>query len=235
VIEPTYSSHGGLPLKNLKLALLGATFLVGASAVSGAYAADVYSRGGLKDTGPVDYAPAITWTGFYVGIHAGSTFNDEVAVDVDVLDLSLEGEADEQFVAGLHFGYNWQTARNFVLGIEGSVRFPSDSDDFGADYLASIRGRLGYAFDRTLIYGTGGVAFLGWDENTFDETTTGWVAGAGVEHKLRDNLSLGLEGLYYSFDDDFANGAIEVERDLWTIQARLTYHFGADRHSEPLK
>jgi outer membrane immunogenic protein len=129
-----------------------------------------------------------------------------------------------------------------VLGIEGSVTFPFDSDDFGADTLGSLRGRLGYAVGKTLVYATGGVAFL--DSEDADETQTGWVAGAGIEHKIRDNISLGLEGLYYSFEDDYDGIAfrdrvivspVEVERDFWTIQARLTYHLGADRYNEALK
>jgi outer membrane immunogenic protein len=222
-------------LKSLKLALLGATFLAGAAAISGAQAADVYTRGGsVKDTGPVDYAPAITWGGFYAGIHAGSTFNDEISISVDDIGSGAL-EVDDTFVAGVHVGYNWQTARNVVLGIEGNVTFPSD-DEFFADYFASIRGRLGYAVDKTLFYGTGGVAILAWDEDSsFADTSVGWVAGLGVEHKIRDNLSIGVESLYYSFEEEFAGGAIEQERDFWTVQARLTYHFNSDRHSDPLK
>jgi outer membrane immunogenic protein len=130
-----------------------------------------------------------------------------------------------------------------VLGGERDVEV--DGDDAGEiedNWVASVRGRLGYAFGSTLVYGTGGVAFLNTDDaDPFDDTLTGWVAGAGVEHKLRDNLSLGLEGLYYSFEDDVSESAdglratADLERDFWTVQARITYHFG-DRHGgESLK
>lgn len=227
-------------LNNLKSTLLGAVFLAGMSTLMTANAADVYSRGSIKDSGPVDYRPAIGWTGFYIGGHAGSTFDDTASLDIDDRELDAlfggDVEVDEVGIAGIHLGYNWQTARNLVLGIEGSVTFPFDSDDFGADYLATIRGRLGYAFGNTLIYGTGGIAFASVEDEFSDDTETGWVAGLGIEHKLRDNLSLGLEGLYYSFeDDDSIDGIdIEAERDFWTIQARITYHFG-DRHADPLK
>jgi outer membrane immunogenic protein len=228
-------------LKSLKLALLGATFLAGAAAISGAQAADVYSRGSIKDTGPVDYAPAITWTGFYVGVHAGASFDDTLSASN--CDRCEDIDLDGSFVAGVHVGYNWQTARNLVLGIEANLTTGpfEDEDDDGdegetTDYLASVRGRLGYALGNSLVYGTGGVAFLGWsdDVNVQDDSTVGWVAGAGFEHKFRDNLSFGLEGLYYAFDDNELNSGVEFERDLWTIQARLTYHFG-NRHSDPLK
>jgi outer membrane immunogenic protein len=241
VIKTCTYIYWGTILKTLKLALLGATFLAGASAFSGAYAADVYARGGsIKDTGPVDYAPAITWTGFYVGAHAGGAFGD--TIEFSVPGASVENDVDNTWLAGVHVGYNWQTARNFVLGIEGSlgvlgedrgVEF--DGEDLGElsdDWLASIRGRVGYASGATLLYGTGGIAFLSGDHEPFDDTFTGWVAGAGVEHKFRDNLSFGVEGLYYSFEDEF-NG-VDLERDFFTVQARLTYHLG-DRHSDPLK
>ncbi len=57
---------------------------------------------------------------------------------------------------GLHVGYNWQKPGGWVFGIEGDVSFADD-----IDYLATIRGRLGYAMDSTLIYATGGAAFIG--------------------------------------------------------------------------
>jgi outer membrane immunogenic protein len=91
---------------------------------------------------------------------------------------------------------------------------------------------------QTLAYGTGGVAFLNTDNNPdpIDDTITGWVAGGGFEYKLRSNISFGVEGLYYAFSDEGSDGRIklELDRDFWTVAARLTYHFG-DRHDEPLK
>lgn len=225
-------------LNNLKSTLLGAVFLAGMSTLMTANAADVYSRGSIKDSGPVDYRPAISWTGFYIGAHAGSTFDDTLSPEDDRED---DIELDSSFIAGLHVGYNWQTHSHLVLGVEADVSvgpFEHDEDGFEfetTDYLASIRGRLGYSFGNTLLYGTGGVAFLQWSDDVVieDDNTIGWVAGAGIEHKFRDNWSLGLEGLYYSFDDNEQDG-IEFERDLWTVRARLTYHFG-DRHADPLK
>jgi outer membrane immunogenic protein len=203
--------------------------------ISGANAADVYTRGpSIKDSGPVDYAPAITWTGFYLGAHAGSTFDDSVQIDTPIGSGSFD--PDEQFIAGVHVGYNWQTSRNLVLGIEGNITLPSDGDDVldNVEYFASVRGRIGYALDKTLVYGTGGVAFLANDSLLFgDDTTTGYVVGAGIDHKIRDNVSIGLEGLYYNFEDDIAS-VVDLERDFFTVQARVTYHFN-DRTGDPLK
>jgi outer membrane immunogenic protein len=72
------------------------------------------------------------------------------------------------------------------------------------------------------------------------------VVGSGIDYKLRENVSLGVEALYYSFEDHgILNGAnpagepvlvnADLDRDFFTVRARLTYHFGGDRYSEPLK
>lgn len=191
-------------LKSSSLGLLSALALL--AAAPAANAADIYNGdGGLKDAGPVDYAPPITWTGFYLGANLGGVWDD--SDDVEIFD-------DAALIAGAHLGYNWQGPRNFIIGLEGDVGFLDD-----VEYLATIRGRLGYAFGPTLVYGTGGAAFIGFDDDDFD--ATGWVAGLGIEHKLRENVSFGVEGLYYDFEDDFDDDA-----SFWAARARLTYHFG---------
>jgi outer membrane immunogenic protein len=246
-------------MKIMKNAMLGFAMLVGAGVVSSANAADIYSKGSLKD-GPAEYMPAITWTGFYVGGHVGAAFFDQknknchsypVLTDTTVSrskesdycyeDISKaliiddgysdhdsnDGLDDTTWLAGIHLGYNWQRSNGVVFGLEGDVSFADD-----IDYLASFRGRLGYARGATLLYGTGGVAFIGLDDTLGgDDSATGWVAGLGVEHKLRDNLSIGLEGLYYSFDD---LDSFDDDLAFWTVRARLTYHF-TDSRSDPLK
>jgi outer membrane immunogenic protein len=229
---------GDKTLKILNTALLAGTFLIGASVA--ASAADVYQRGSLKDPAPVEYIPAITWTGFYFGGHLGVAFNGdggrfEYFDDVDVVDFDDNDNDDTSFLGGLHVGYNWQKDGGWVFGIEGDVSFADD-----IDYLASIRARLGYAWGSTLVYATGGAAFLGV-EDFFgdDDTLNGWVAGVGIEHKFTQNVSFGLEGLYYNFGDgdtyDFDEGTyFEDEKDFWAVRARLTYHMGP-RYEEPLK
>ena len=132
--------------------------------------------------------------------------------------------------------------------MEGDYTLGGGDDElgglFGTDGIASIRGRLGYALGPTMVYATGGVAVLNWselqNETGFDDSITGWVAGAGVEHKIMSNVSLGLEGLYYAFDDEIpssspgSNLTQGYDRDFWAIRARLNYHF-ASGHEEPLK
>jgi outer membrane immunogenic protein len=191
---------------------LASTALIAATT---GHAADIYRQPpSIKDAGPVDYAPPITWTGFYLGGNIGANWPSD---DFEILD------DDAKFIGGAHIGYNWQTPSNWVFGIEGDADF---SDDF--DYLASIRGRFGYSLGRTLIYGTGGVAFAGFSNDLFDDDATGWVAGGGVETKIRNNLSLGLEALYYDFDD-VTVGGVDDSVDALTVRGRLTIHMNGNR------
>jgi opacity protein-like surface antigen len=59
-----------------------------------------------------------------------------------------------------------------------------------------------------------------------DDSEFGFVGGLGIEHKLSDNVSFGVEGLYYTFDDDLSSG---LESDFFTIRARLTMHLQGHR------
>jgi outer membrane immunogenic protein len=227
----------GVTLKSLKLALLGASFLLGAAGA--ASAADVYQRGSIKDTGEV-YMPPITWTGFYVGVHAGGAFGGQYTES----DIDFEADIDNAFTGGAHVGFNWQASPAWVVGIEGSISalaLESEDafDDELTDFVGSVRGRAGVAMGENLVYATGGVAFLSYADEAADllneDTAVGFVVGAGWERKLGSNLSFGVEGLYYNFATDVEDDtSFEAETDFWTVTARLNYHFNAG-YSDPLK
>jgi outer membrane immunogenic protein len=187
------------------------------------------------------------WSGFYVGGHLGAAL-DQRAFSIqdlsDAQDLFLPSPAEDQILIGLHGGYNWQV-QQIVLGVEGDVSFSND-----ANYLASIRGRLGFApWDRLLLYGTAGAAFIGLDEPfaiviasqdsspfTRNRTATGFVAGGGAEYRVLPNTSLGAEGLFYDFGSSstLLSTPIEVggepfvfkdDLNFWVVRGRLTYYF----------
>lgn len=215
----------------LRSGLLGLTLTSAlALGAASANAADIY-RGeppvSYKDTPVV--APVSSWAGFYLGGHLGAGFADETEITWDNGETE-EGDDDAEFLGGVHVGYNFQRYGSpLVLGIEGDVSFADN-----IDYLASIRGRIGYATDRALFYVTGGVAFAEFSKDDFgvdfdDDTETGWVVGGGAEFKLAGNWSLGLEGLYYDFDDVDQDGAgyrnYEDDNSIWVARARLSYHF----------
>jgi outer membrane immunogenic protein len=231
-------------LRLLNIVFLGTTFLGGIA--SAANAADVYpSSGSFKDE-PVAYVSPMSWAGFYAGIHAGYRFDDELKFTTDGNSASLDIASG--FVGGIQVGYNWQRSPNWVFGIEGSLSILNDELDDGglqvSDYLATIRGRVGYAVGNSLFYGTAGVALVSWADDIkeilTDNTTVGFVAGLGYERKVASNLSFGVEGLYYNFstkaavDDPEDPFTLDVDRDFWTVQARLNYHFSSERDA-PLK
>ena len=147
-----------------------------AMAVAGsAFAADLPSR--APPPVYVPPAPIFTWTGIYVGGQIGYAwgsqnvnFGDEFGF-YDSLSYNASG-----MIGGAHVGYNLQLSQ-FVVGVEGDVDGSSINKSvtvapaqigflpltFNANLnvQGSIRGRVGYAFDRALLYATGGVAFGG--------------------------------------------------------------------------
>ncbi|NGX98035.1 MAG: porin family protein, partial [Candidatus Afipia apatlaquensis] len=132
-------------------------------------------------------------------------------------------------------GYNWQFAPNWLLGIEGDISGTGIRNnntrpittggapigvgfnhvaDQNVNWLASIRGRLGWVWDRWLVYGTGGGAFAGIDYRTDytgfavnnpitdSRTLSGWVAGGGVEYAVANNWTVRAEYLYYDLGNE---------------------------------
>jgi outer membrane immunogenic protein len=197
-----------------------------------AMAADLGAR-------PYSKAPAAAiavnnWTGFYIGAMGG--YAEEATSGV--------GALNGGFVGGTA-GYNWQTG-NFVLGVEADAAWAdvgatvvvgpvAISSDIHA--LGTVRGRVGYAFDQILIYGTGGYA---WANNEIAITAlgvtiadtqfhSGWTAGGGVEVKFAPNWSVKAEYLYRSFESETYFAAvppgIPVAFDLHSIQVGVNYQF----------
>lgn len=160
---------------------------------------------------PADYdygVPAIGWTGFYLGGHLGSASNAD------------DANADVVAAYGIHTGFNWQNSYRYVMGIEGEFTGLNAID---ADALASVRGKLGYSFGRSMLYATAGVGFLDFEDLVGnDEIATGFAAGFGFDYKLTSAVSLGLDVSYYGFND--LDNGIDDDLDIVTSYARLTFH-----------
>jgi outer membrane immunogenic protein len=140
------------------------------------------------------------WTGFYIGANAGYGWAPDFASDA------------KGFVGGGQFGYNWQTGR-LVLGVEGDLQYTSikSSETVGAvtatgkiPAFATARGRIGYAWDRMMLYGTGGWAYTKTDVSLTNGAATvsdakwssGYAVGGGVEWAAWDRWSVKAEYLY---------------------------------------
>jgi len=101
----------------------------------------------------------------------------------------------------------------------------------------STRGRLGVAFNdnRTMLYGTGGVAWADIDYSSgvgsYSKTHFGWVIGGGLEHMLSQNLSARVEYLYYDFNDATAPagtlsaGSTKLDPTMQTVRFGINLKF----------
>ncbi len=124
-------------------------------------------------------APAYDWTGPYIGLMGGYGW----------------GTADG-WEGGPYAGYNFQINPNWVVGLEGDFLFASRNGSAASNsWDSTIRGRVGYAYDRYLFYGTGGVAFgdVKSKTNGQDVSKTGWTLGAGIEAAITSNVTGRLE------------------------------------------
>lgn len=150
--------------------------------------------------------PAYNWTGFYVGINGGYGWGRS---NWDGLPASFDVNGG---MAGGQLGYNWQFGQ-FVYGVEGdgdwtnlrgtasTASCPFAFCRTRNDFLATARGRLGFAADRLMPYVTGGLA-VGNIRATvpgaagIDETNAGWTAGGGLEFALTGNWTAKAEYLH---------------------------------------
>jgi outer membrane immunogenic protein len=155
------------------------------------------------------YSPIYNWTGFYLGINGGGGWGQSQWDGVDKFDISGG-------LIGGTIGYNWQMAGQWVLGIEGDVDWSNIRGTTtvlcaaGCEtqnrWLATARGRVGYAFDRFLPFLTAGIAFgdivatrPGFPAGT--ATSAGWTVGGGIEVGVVSNVSLKAEYLYVDLSD----------------------------------
>jgi len=158
------------------------------------------------------------WSGFYVGGHVGygRGYGRNILSDPN----PTAGSSFGSLFGGLQFGYNYLLPSRLLLGIEGDISFPNYLDDgivasrstpSGAvteklDFVSTVRGRAGYAFDHWLFYATGGFAWsqarflegssLTGNEDKVLRMRTGWALGAGAELAIAPGWTARLEYLY---------------------------------------
>jgi outer membrane immunogenic protein len=219
----------------MKKLLLGSVAL--AAMIAGpAMAADMP----LKAPPPV---VVFSWTGCYVGGHVGgktgrvdTTFG---AVNPVVAALAVPGTAvtDDIWMSGAlgggQIGCNYQFNGGWLIGVEvdgsavqadGQRAFQNPSpllapfrQQVTEHWLATARGRLGYAWDKWMVYVTGGGAWAGVEDKVFlnaflpagnvptasisQQTLSGWTAGFGAEYALGYGWSIKGEYLYIDFSN----------------------------------
>jgi outer membrane immunogenic protein len=222
------------------------------TASSAALAADLPSR-----RAPPVYTPPpplFTWTGFYVGGQVGYGWG-HAGTGVPGAPGSFAGSSPEGVVGGAHVGYNYQV-NQLVFGVEGDVDGTSISKSAYAPAIAttfgtripvegSVRGRIGYAWDRTLFYATGGAAFADIQNTVTGGITpyysnstgrVGWTVGGGVEYALTNNWSVRGEYRYSDFGHQttyIAPAAISVGNHVTEHAVRVGVSYKFDMYAPP--
>jgi high affinity Mn2+ porin len=156
---------------------------------------------------------AYDWTGFYIGGHFGYGGG---SLGPDTNPLPLQGvllpHSVTGVIGGYQVGYNRELANHVVLGVEADASFAGAVDQIAVagmrptsfnttiDYVGTLRGRLGYAFDRLMPYATAGFAWGHPHAEINDGSGAvvgryqpGWTVGLGVEYALGGNWSVKLE------------------------------------------
>ncbi|WP_421359015.1 MULTISPECIES: outer membrane protein [Agrobacterium] len=166
---------------------------------------------------------AYDWSGFYLGAQGGYNWNQATIFGSDV-DLDSGS-------AGLHAGYNFQHG-NIVFGIENDFNYNFEkTNNATVEWDASGRGRVGYAWDRTLFFATAGVAAAGVKVDIAgadkkDDILIGWTAGGGVEHALTDNILVRGEYRYSDFGNkDFGSSIGEFGATQHKVLVGASYKF----------
>jgi outer membrane immunogenic protein len=238
--------------------------------VASASAADLPSRA-APYAAPV-YS-AYDWTGVYGGISAGAAFGRMNALDITppaggfFTPLVPAGTAgfgfnNTSYALGGHIGaqYQWQS---FVFGVEAGYQFTDLKQTNISPYfpatdtvtgkiqdLFTVVGRVGYAFDRFLVYGKAGYAGANTTFTAIDNgagvfytqkgSHSGYVVGAGVEYAITNQWIVGVDYAHMELGSKSGSGpnvffgggfganpeVYRVKATVDTISARLSYKFG---------
>jgi outer membrane immunogenic protein len=185
---------------------------------------------------PVVAAP-YNWTGFYIGVNAGGSWghqDNSLETTTGVIGFTNSDRIDG-FIGGGQIGYNWQV-NQWVFGLEADFQGSGQKGGGGfsitpvgffaaalpattiayedkLNWFGTVRGRIGWAFDRWMPYITGGWAYghgevsgttvVGVVGTSFSASQdySGWTIGGGVEWAFQNNWSAKIEYLYIDFGD----------------------------------
>jgi outer membrane immunogenic protein len=234
-------------LKTLLLASAAiGTFMVASAAI----AADLPAKAPIYKATPM--APSFTWAGFYMGIEGGGAWGRSRQRS-DVTDVTNSFNLSGGLIGG-EYGTNWQFG-NWVLGMESDLSWtnlkgstaelliPGNIATTKQTWVGFDRGRVGYAWDRWMIFAAGGLA-----ESTIEAYSMaaagsiseskfrlGWTAGGGVEWAFAPQWSAKVEYLFADFGSHtpylnpvpagFSNRANGVSLNENIVRVGINYHY----------
>jgi outer membrane immunogenic protein len=203
------------------IAAVALATLASTALVTSAAAADLPYRQPYTVNQPLN---AYSWAGPYLGANLGYAWG------------SVENSATKPdgVFGGAQAGYNWQNGQ-FVFGLEGDIQASAADDTFAPwkfsnPWFGTVRGRLGYAFNNVLVYGTGGLAFGELRAETFglseSHTNAGWTLGVGAEFGIYQNWTAKVEYLYVDLSSsNFSITGASNSYQFGLVRAGVNYHF----------
>jgi outer membrane immunogenic protein len=204
------------------------------------------------------------WTGCYLGGNLGGAWtqafytHDNSVVTEDFLfkpkaligggQLGCQYQWDS-LVLGVEGTWSWTNVRqsqpSILLALQERSSTPLHDRSIGIDQIGTVTARVGYTWDRTMLYGKAGWAGVRVSARArnlatgefaeFTDFTSGWTIGVGMEHVPWQNIVLGVEANYYNingFDHSLVdNFGVPVQfsntsAPLWAITVRASYLFG---------
>jgi high affinity Mn2+ porin len=198
-------------------------------------------------------------SGFYVGGHVGYMFGNANATLADPMGIASSGGTSPYgaFIGGVQAGYEHHFASRLMLGVELDMSFASAQDlaqvlsyratstgtaNEQLEYLASLRGRMGYDIGAWTPFVTGGIAWASTRISRTDLATgnedaqpsnvrLGWVLGGGLDRRLDSRWSARAEYLYTKlgltgFTFGSAPARYDSQYDLHRFRVGLNYKFG---------
>jgi outer membrane immunogenic protein len=230
--------------------LMLASGLAALAAATPAVAADMP----LKAPPPIAYG----WSGVYLGANVGLSVGRSRSEQRETITAVGLVSSNETFVlsplgiiGGAQIGVNWQSAPNWVIGLEADIQGSDQRDDNcigGCEFLpgggirfsqrvnwfGTARARAGWTNGPVLFYLTGGYAYgrvttgvletvrLGLNE-TLAQSRSGWTAGAGIEAQLYGNWSGKVEYLY--LDLGTVSGTVDLAGIVtFAVSSRVQDH-----------
>lgn len=179
-------------------------------------------------------APASNWTGAYVGAQAGYGWGKATNKN------GFANTKPDGAVVGGYAGYDHQfDGSPVVVGIDTDLNYNTAKDTKGRirndlQWSGATRGKIGYAMDRVMVYGAGGVAYGGVKARAggggTTKTAVGWTAGGGVEALVADNVTARAEYRYNDYGSEkLSTGAGTAKSSLTEnrVTAGVAYKFSA--------
>ena len=172
--------------------------------------------------------PIFSWTGFYVGGNIGGAWGNDRWRDTLFLTNFNNNNNNGRFIGGGQIGGNYQIGQ-FVIGGEWDFDWAGNNNNNNTNnvgvfipgvgnivvtnnnhWITTVAARFGYAFDRVLLYGKAGGGWVGSNNLSITNATTGvsltcgnftncgnnnggWLVGAGAEWMFVPNWSVKVE------------------------------------------